>query len=190
MRVFIAIKLTPEIETRLSGIQNKLKTSGAGVKWVEPQNIHLTLKFLGERDDKKIEAIKAVLNETAARWKEYDLEPSSIGAFPSISRPSVIWAGIAKGREETTRLAADIEEGIAKTGIPKEKRPFACHITLGRVKTPGNTQRLAEVLRSLGEDLPQGQVMLRVERITLFKSTLTAKGPVYEALHEAHLKKS
>jgi 2'-5' RNA ligase len=188
MRAFIAIRLSAEVENFLFRIQERLKASGADVKWVEPHNIHLTLKFLGERDNKQIEAAKAVLNETAASFKEYDLQPSSVGAFPKIEHPSVIWVGADKGCPETIRLANTIEDGIARLGIPKEKRPFACHITLGRLRTPKNIQGLVEELKLLGIGLPEPAPLLKVNKITLFKSTLTSKGPLYEILNDANLK--
>lgn len=188
MRAFIAIKLSVEVENFLFRIQERLKASGAFVKWVEPQNIHLTLKFLGERDNKQIEAAKAVMDETAVKFKQYDLQPASIGAFPNIQHPSVIWIGADKGCPETVRLAEDIEDGICRIGIPKEKRPFACHITLGRSKTPKNIQGLVEQLDLLGKGLPEPAPVLKVNKITLFKSTLTSKGALYEILHETNLK--
>ena len=188
MRAFIAIKLSAEVESFLSRIQERLKASRADVKWVEPQNIHLTLKFLGERDNKQIEAVKAVIDETAAKFKEYALQPSSIGAFPNIRHPNVIWVGADKGCPETAQLAEDIEDGICRIGIPKEKKPFACHITLGRSRTPKNIQRLVEQLDLLGKGLPESAPILKVDKITLFKSTLTSKGALYEVLHETNLK--
>ncbi|MFA5096296.1 MAG: RNA 2',3'-cyclic phosphodiesterase [Candidatus Omnitrophota bacterium] len=190
MRAFIAIRLSVEVEDFLSRIQEKLKASGADVKWIEPRNIHLTLKFLGERDDKRIEETRTALEETAARSKEYILQPSSIGAFPDIRHPSVIWAGVSQGAPETIKLALDIEEGICRIGIPKEKRPFTCHITLGRSRTPKNIQGLVEQLSILKEGLLEHAPAMRVDKITLFKSTLSSKGPLYEVLHEANLKKT
>ena len=190
MRAFIAITLSAETKNFLSHIQEKLQASRADVKWVEPRNIHLTLKFLGERDNKQIEDAKATMDETAAKFKEYDLQPSSIGAFPNIQHPSVIWIGADRGCPDTVRLADDIEEGICRIGIPKEKKPFACHITLGRSRTPKNIEGLVEQLTLLGKELPEPAPVLKVDKITLFKSTLTSQGALYEILHEAHLKKT
>jgi len=190
MRAFIAIRLSLKVEDFLARIQEKLKAPGADVKWVEPRNIHLTLKFLGERDDKRIEEAKTILEETAARFNEYTLQPSSVGAFPDIQHPGVIWIGVNQGAPEKIRLARDIEEGICRIGIPKEKRPFACHITLGRSRTPKNMRGLVEQLSILKEGSWEPAPILKVDKITLFKSTLSSKGPLYEVLHEANLKKT
>ncbi|MFA5096556.1 MAG: RNA 2',3'-cyclic phosphodiesterase [Candidatus Omnitrophota bacterium] len=190
MRAFIAIRLSVEVEDFLTGVQEKLKASGADVKWVEPRNIHLTLKFLGERDNKRIEEAKTILEETAARFNEYTLQPSSVGAFPDIRHPDIIWIGVSQGTPETVQLVQSIEEGICRIGIPKEKRPFACHITLGRSRTPKNIQGLVEQLNILKEGFWEPAPVLKVDKITLFKSTLSSKGPLYEVLHEANLKKT
>ena len=188
MRTFIAIELPKEIKDSLSEVQDKLKTSGADVKWVSPNNIHLTLKFLGEIDDKKLDKIAQILEKITKDESTYPLRLSSIGAFPKINFPRVIWVGIDKGDIETKEIVNALEENIAKIGIPKEDRPFSSHITLGRVKSSLNRQGLVENLNSLTNYTEEEKLEFLVTKITLFKSTLTPKGPIYEALKEASLK--
>lgn len=187
MRVFIAIELPGEIRDALSNLQEQLKASGADVKWVEPQNIHLTLKFLGERDAKLIEKIMQILEEVAKVNHSYRAIISSVGAFPKINFPRVIWVGIDKGDSETKQIAKELEEKIARAGIPKEDRPFSTHITIGRVKSPLNRQQLAQDLNNL-QLAGLKTLEFPVTKITLLESTLTPKGPIYEALKEASLK--
>ena len=190
MRTFIAIELPKEIKDSLSKVQDKLKTSGADIKWVSPQNIHLTLKFLGEIDDKKLDKITQILEEITKNSNPYPLRLSCVGAFPKINFPRVIWIGIDKGNTETKEIAKALEENIAKIGIPKEDRPFSCHITLGRVKSSLNREGLVENLNNLANYTEKEKLEFLVTKITLFESTLTPKGPIYEALKEASLKTS
>jgi len=185
MRTFIAIALPQEMRDYLACIQAELKKCQADVKWVQPENIHLTLKFLGERDEKKIEKIKEILEETAREKACFSLRLCNIGAFPKIDFPRIIWAGIDAGEKETEALALELEERIAKIGIPKEDKPFSSHITIARIKSPANREGLVQGLKKIPQI--QGKEF-RVEKITLYKSTLTPKGPIYEVLKEANLK--
>ena len=185
MRTFIAIALAQEIQDYLAGIQEQLKKCRADVKWVQPENIHLTLKFLGERDEKKIEKIKEVIEETAREKVCFSVRLCNIGAFPKVESPRVIWVGIDEGERETKEIAYELEEKIAKIGIPKEEKPFSSHITIARLRSPSNRENLVQELKKL----PKIQnKKFPVTKITLYKSTLTPKGPIYEALKEANLK--
>lgn len=189
MRTFIAIELPQEIKDSLSNLQGQLKASGADAKWVEPQNIHLTLKFLGERDVKLIEKIIQILEGVAEEKKSFQIRISSLGAFPKPNAPRVIWVGVDKGDSETKEIAKELEEKIAKIGIPKENRPFSSHITIGRIRSALNRERLVQDLNNLQHKFGQETLEFLVTKITLFKSTLTPKGPIYEVLKEANLKK-
>lgn len=188
MRLFIAIELPTEIKDCLFGIQEQLKASGADIKWVEPQNIHLTLKFLGDTNEKKIAPIMRILEETAQEKTDFMIRISSLGAFPSLSSIRIIWAGIDRGDAIVCQIAKDLEGRIASIGIPKEKRPFSSHITIGRTKSGLNSDKLARDIEILGKTLAGKNLEASVKKITLFKSTLTPGGPVYEALKAASLK--
>jgi len=187
MRAFIAVELPEDIRGSLARIQEKLKTAQADVKWVEPQNIHLTIKFLGERDDKKIEKIMQILEETASDKKAFQACICSIGVFPKVDFPRVIWLGIDKGDSEIKTIAKELEEKIAKIGIPKEERPFSSHITIGRTKSALNRENLVQCLKKTANDFEMERLEFNITRLTLFKSTLGPKGPTYEALKVANL---
>jgi len=177
MRTFIAIELPQDIKDSLSALQDKLKTAPAEVRWVKHENIHLTLKFLGEIDAKQLDKIKLILQEVARDHHEFKTRVSTLGVFPNLNYPRVIWVGLDKNDEPVQKIVQDLEEKIAKLGIAKEKRTFTSHITIGRVK--------------LGKFIaPENQASreFTVHKITLFKSTLTPGGPVYEILQEANLK--
>jgi len=185
MRSFIAIKLPEEVRNTLAKLQDKLKTQGADVKWVEPVNIHLTLKFLGEINDKQLDKIIKILEEVAVNKKCFQMHISSIGAFPKIHFPRVIWVGLDKGEKETKELAKELEEKISVVGIPGESRPFSSHITIGRTRSDLNRTKLAEDLKTIDF---LGGPEFTVSKINLLKSTLTPKGALYEDLKEASLK--
>jgi 2'-5' RNA ligase len=184
MRTFIAITLPQEIKQQLGLLQEQLKRSAADVKWVQPHNIHVTLKFLGEIDEQKLEEITAILQDTVKEEACFTASLSCLGAFPRMTSPRVIWVGIDKGKDELTRIAKELEEKISRMGLPPEDRPFASHVTLGRVRSPANVHRLVKTLAGMTGQPAQE---FPVTKITLFKSTLTPTGPVYEALKEASL---
>ncbi|MCX5697614.1 MAG: RNA 2',3'-cyclic phosphodiesterase [Candidatus Omnitrophica bacterium] len=188
MRTFIAIELPPDIKESLGKLQAGLKQTGADVKWVNPDNIHLTLKFLGEVDDKKIIEIENILGEVAKSSKSFYINPCSIGVFPKIEFPKVIWIGIDKGDSETKVIAGKLEQSLAQIGIPKEDRPFSSHITIGRTKSFLKRDKLIQELKNLEGKIAGKFREFPVTKLTLFKSTLTPKGPIYEILSHTELK--
>jgi len=187
MRTFIAIELPHEIKDSLARLQAQLKTAGADVKWVESKNIHLTLKFLGEVDEKKLLKLQQVLEEIVRSKTCFTIRLAALGAFPRMSSPRVIWVGIDKGEKETQEIAKDLEDALWKLGIPKEDRPFSSHITIGRTRSGLHAGDLAAQINNLSTSVSQEPQEYPVKTIMLFKSTLTPQGPLYEILKEAHL---
>lgn len=184
MRTFIAIELPQNIKDLLSRLQTKLKTSSAHIKWVKPENIHLTLKFLGEIDEKKIPGISSALSEIARKTGCFSIKLSSLGAFPGINSARVIWIGIEKGEENVKEIYKAMEENLKKEGFPEEKREFSSHITLGRSKSARNRSSLIKILNSLKDAPLKENAEFPVEKITFLKSTLTPGGPVYEVIKD------
>jgi len=182
MRTFIAIEISETIRNALVQIQSHLKYSGADVKWVEKDNIHLTLKFLGEISEEKTEKIKTILDSIAKEAKPFEMTVKEIGAFPKIEYPRVIWVSLDKGRDESKILAEKIDEALSKIGFQKETRPFASHLTIGRVRSAKNKAALKEKMTSC-ELLSISPYS--VSSVILFQSTLTPKGSIYAKLHEA-----
>ncbi|MGE5308149.1 MAG: RNA 2',3'-cyclic phosphodiesterase [Deltaproteobacteria bacterium] len=178
MRTFIAIALPPSIHAYLKGIQDTLKKAEADVKWVEPANIHLTLKFLGEIDGPTVEKVKGAMADAAAGVARFQMGLSALGGFPTSTSPRVVWMGIKEGIAPLKDLASRLEERLAPMGLA-EDRPFAAHITLGRTRSSRNRRQLAESLQQPPAQLP---APFEVAGVTLFKSTLSPKGPAYEAL--------
>ena len=185
IRVFIAIELDKETQSYLSNIQSELKETEADVKWVKSENIHLTLKFLGNIDLSKINQIKEILTKISQENTEFTIELSGIGAFPKMEYPRVIWIGIEKNQDKVIKITEDLQERLTTLGIPEENRPFQAHLTLGRVKSNLNRSILVEKLKNI--KLPQ-KPSQSVNKLTLFKSTLTPGGPIYEILSESNFK--
>ncbi len=188
MRTFIAIPLPKETKDLLSKLQNQLKSCGADVKWVQPQNIHLTLKFLGEINEEELNKISLVLEEMDNKISVFTVSIDSIGAFPRINSPRVIWVGPGSGDNEIKILAKELEERLNEIGISREEKPFSSHITLGRMRSGLKIDKLINGLKELTLPQQAGGREFPVHKITLFKSTLTPKGPDYEILKEANLK--
>ena len=181
IRTFIAIELSDEIIATLADIEEQLRHKIPGAKWVNPENIHLTLKFLGHIIPSAVEDIKSDLNKIASQTKPFQIRLSSPGAFPSLGSPRVIWMGIDKGDKESVDLAGRIEEKTACLGIEKENRAFHPHLTLARVDFLKDKDLLKNAFSSL-KVLP---VEMTVSKLSLFQSTLTREGSIYMVLHTA-----
>ena len=183
MRLFIATPLGPQAEQHLGNIIADLRPHGGGVKWVDPKNIHLTLRFLGETEQDRVPKISALLDQVVEGVSAIPSEIGGLGAFPNLKRPRVIWAGINGGVEELSKLARQIELGVRQLRFEKESKGFKAHLTLGRVR---DHRKLGPLSGLLG-DYRMEPLPLTFDRVVLFKSTLTPRGPIYERLHEARL---
>jgi len=161
-----------------------LKYSGADVKWVAKDNIHLTLKFLGEVSEEKIEVIKSILDGITSKTRPFEITVKDIGAFPKIEYPRVIWAGLDKGSDESKVLAEKTDNALSSIGFEKETRPFTAHITIGRVRSSKNKDALKDKMHSVDDKLLSGATQ-SVSSVILFKSTLTPSGSIYTKLHES-----
>ena len=182
MRTFIAIELSKDIKEALARVESHLKYSGADVKWVASENIHLTLKFLGEISEEKCEEVKTALDEVAKSTIPFEVSLKDIGAFPKIEFPRVIWIGLDKGTKESIELAAKIDEALSKIGFNKEARPFAAHLTIGRVRSAKNKDALKE---NIAKHPPEAAGHHLASSVILFHSELTPAGSIYTKLHEA-----
>ncbi|MDP2941155.1 MAG: RNA 2',3'-cyclic phosphodiesterase [Candidatus Omnitrophota bacterium] len=188
MRAFIAIDLPLEIKDAFRLLQEQLKNGRPDVKWVEPKNIHLTLKFLGEISEETSTEIKKIVEEVAKENPNFQARISSAGAFPKIDFPRVIWVGVNPGGAQASKIAAQLEEKIAKLGIPpEEKRLFSPHITIGRLRSNKNTQSLISGLKNAADTLAGKNLSFLAREIIFYKSTLTPAGPAYEPLSKANL---
>ena len=161
------------------------------MRWVSAGHFHITLKFLGEVENKRLLEAQRALSALAGRFEPFDFTVSGIGAFPDFERAQVFWAGIAEGAETLGRLAAETEKEFQAIGFPKETRPFHAHVTLGRVRSLKNNESLQKMISVMKQEERSQGFRGRAGRFSFYKSTLTPEGPVYEVLsrHELSEKK-
>ncbi len=173
MRAFIALPVAADIQRVLGEACRKLAAAGGmGMRWVPPQQIHLTLKFLGDIDDDAAPAVSERLSGVAGRFSPWSARLHGLGAFPNPSSPRVVWAGVDdEGR--SAAVQAEVEDALARIAIAKESRPFAPHLTLGRRRPGGAFRR--ETLREVSIDPAE----FTIDRLVLFQSTLTPSGAVH-----------
>jgi RNA 2',3'-cyclic 3'-phosphodiesterase len=186
MRAFIAVTLPPPIAAYLSDLQSSIKTVGADITWVKPHNIHLTLKFFREIEEKDIRSIASHAHDLLKDFPLFSLKLGAIGGFPSLAVPKIIWVGLTGGGSELTKLIGKINEAIVQGNLAAaEDKPFSAHITLGRMKTNTQMRQLSAYLARL--PAPPDNMVCPVSKITFFSSTLTGSGPIYQALVEITL---
>ncbi len=188
MRSFIAVDLSKEIRERIKEIQKQfvgMEQSGVKLKFVNPWQMHQTVKFLGEVPEDNVDEIKNMLSEITQ--KPFDIELRGVGFFPKAKLETarnirVIWIGLWRGIEELKALQADVESKMHILGFPFEKR-FSAHTTLCRVKKPLSREEIGPILNKIAElrDVEAGK--MHVEELKLKKSTLTPKGPIYEDIY-------
>jgi len=194
IRTFIAIELPSPVQEALATAQDRLRQaigrsdSGAvsQVRWVAPQSIHLTLKFLGDVPAERIPVVTQAVTQAASGFKPVSLALSDAGCFPNLQRPRVVWVGLQGDLEALEKLQKAVEGALARLGFPKEERAFTPHLTLGRVRDAATAQER----RSLGEatrGLVVPQVRFTAEEIAVMRSDLQPAGAVYTRLAAAPL---
>lgn len=184
MRTFIAITLSEQIREGLRSQLNTVQKIDSGVKWVKPENIHLTLKFLGDVEENSIDSIVDAINESVIYTEHFELSVQKAGAFPNMNRPKVLWVGINKGKERIIEFASKIDQHLFEMGFEKEKHKFSPHITIGRVKYLKNINQITSQLSRLFKN---DEAMI-VKDVKLIKSILKPSGAEYTPLHVTQLK--
>ena len=185
MRTFIAIDLDQTIKDALSALIKKLDSGDRNIRWVKPQGMHLTLKFLGEVSEDKIQEVQSVLGRIVEDYSRFQLSLKGTGTFPPEARiPRVLWIGIEENAS-LQNIQARVENELHKIRFPKEKRKYHPHLTLGRVK---GSQNLETVMETFGSHNRAEFGNMTVNRLTLFKSTLKPSGAEYTILSEFCLK--
>jgi len=181
IRAFIAVEIEDNnLIQKILSIQKDFSQTGAQLKLVEPENIHFTLRFLGNISsatvDKIYEAMKTI------EFSPFELELYGVGCFPSLSRINNVWIGTRKGKEEITRIYEDLEAQIRRLKFPPEGKGYTPHATIARVKSAYNKDKLARIISKFSS-LEIGSMTLN--SIRLKESKLTPKGPVYSTLKSA-----
>lgn len=188
IRAFIAIELPDSVKAAISRIQADVRRGEhASVKWVNPDGVHLTLKFLGNIDPELIPDIGRAMSQAAAGLGPVRLELSRVGAFPNLRAPRVVWVGLEGDISTLQVLYKQIEDRLAELGFPPEGRAFSPHLTLGRVRQGAarpEQQRLAQAISSTKLD---DRAAFEAGSVSLMRSTLTRARAIYSRILEAGL---
>ncbi len=179
LRAFIAFPLPGHMISRIVGIQEELATLGITAKWVKPENIHLTVKFLGDMEPALVPDVGRAVERAADGMQPLKPAAKGIGVFPNLRRPNVIWIGLGGELRPLSEFHARLETGLRALGFPPEKRIFSPHLTIGRFKKRINLKTLAGVVERFETYGPEG---FAADRIILYRSRLLKTGPVYSEL--------
>ncbi len=185
IRTFIAVDLDKTIRDRTVALQEALARSGTEVKWVEPENLHVTLLFLGEVDDREVPAVCRVVGEQVQQHALFPMSVEKAGCYPNPRRPRVLWVGVGQGTQELCTLHDALEPPLLELGCyRREDRQYTPHITLGRVKSDRSTQQLSAALAKHA-GWTCGETTVR--EVLVLSSTLRPDGPEYAVLSRAKL---
>jgi len=184
IRSFLAIELPKAILKKIAEIQGDLKSSHADVRWVNPEKIHLTLKFFGNIEEARIEAIIKAIESSIHRTEVFSLGVTGIGAFPHGKNPRVIWMGLIDEKGILIPFQKQLETELEEIGFEPEKRAFQPHLTLGRVNSSRGKE---ELIRRMERYREENFGEISVENVILFKSDLKPTGAIYTRLREVEL---
>jgi 2'-5' RNA ligase len=173
-----------DLKRRIASVEETFRKVAPGVKWVAEENLHVTLKFLGNVAAERTGSVEAALVEAVQGAAPFEIEVAGAGAFPGPAKPRTVWIGITSGSEALAELARRIDKRLEKLGFAREDRPFRSHVTIGRVKDPHDAMDLGPALTGaqvgvLGSAL--------VGSIALMRSDLRPEGPIYSVLAEIPL---
>lgn len=182
IRAFIALTLPAPVRKTLAAVTEELvpRVPDGAVKWVEPERIHLTLRFLGNTPVEQLESISSALNTVAAANPPFSLSLDRLGCFPNERRPRVIWVGLNGEVDALQRVKSELDKALVPLGWEPEERRFHAHLTLGRVK-----RQHREI--ALPWDTAVVPASWQVEAVHLIESQLRSTGPVYTIRHSARL---
>jgi 2'-5' RNA ligase len=181
LRVFLALFPPPEVQAAAAAAIDRLRGPGDRVSWVKPENLHYTLRFLGEVEESDARRAGEAAAEAAAAHRAFDAALGGLGAFPDGGRARVLWVGLSEGEEPMLALAREVERSLERRGFEPEARPFAAHLTIGRVRDPGR-----DWTEALVEAAPPA-ARWRVDRVLLIRSTLSPEGSRYAEIAAAPL---
>jgi 2'-5' RNA ligase len=185
MRTFIAIEIPAEIIKEMAKVQDELKRSGADAGWTRPEGIHLTLKFLGEVPETKIEEIKNALVQAAEATSRFRLKIAGAGAFPNPKNPRVVWLGVSGDSDRLSALQGSVEKSMTAIGFDREERAFSPHLTLARIKYLRPRYSWQKAIDSI-KDIRLAE--FDVDHVSLMRSDIKPSGAVYTEIGSVRLK--
>jgi 2'-5' RNA ligase len=184
VRLFIAIDLSDTLRRQLSEQMGQLTRSlgDESIRWIKVSNIHLTLKFLGETPENKVDQIQQALGNIASRFSSFEMQIRNFGCFPNIRKPRVFWIGVHEPTGIIKKLHAAIETDLEGLGFSKEGRPFRAHLTLGRLRKHVPSSDLRDLTKHL-ETVQVGELGTEIVReVCLIRSILRPSGAEYTRL--------
>ena len=184
MRTFIAIEVPSEVKTAVAALQDELRRAAADVTWTNIENIHLTLKFLGEVEKKLLSDIEKICLETVAEFQPFSLSINGTGAFPNARHPRVLWIGLAGEVNTLESLQERLDERLASIGFEPEEKDFSPHLTVGRVRSNKNARELL----ALADVYSLPALSFVVQEVLLMKSDLHPSGASHTELARARMK--
>jgi 2'-5' RNA ligase len=188
LRTFLAIEIPPEIKKAIFRQSDGLRqAAGRSVRWTSPENLHLTLQFLGDTTPASLSALTQAIPAEAGQHPPFDLTLRGLGAFPSLHRPRIIWIGL-EAPADLPRLQRSLETVTAQLGYPSDDKPFSPHLTIGRVRDPLAPAELQTLRAALETTKIDALGTFTVPAVHLFKSDLQPGGPIYARLFTAQLK--
>jgi 2'-5' RNA ligase len=190
MRAFIAVELPPDIQDALIRIQNKLRTTLPKIAWTKPDSLHLTLKFLGEISEDQQAAIQDIITGLTQAQRPFEIQLKTLETLPPGRIPRIIWIGTHQAPAQLKQLVNNLEDKICELGIPKEKRSWQAHITLGRIKQPISVDIVEKELNRLKDEIATLNLKFITREVILFKSILKAGGPIYSILKRCQFQDS
>jgi len=188
IRTFIAIELSEDLIKGLSSLEDRLKSfASSSIKWIDPHSIHLTLKFLGQTPLHLVPSITSALDTICRTTRPFELSIAKLGSFPNLRQVQIVWVGVDGEIKGLNQLQQDIERAISPLGFPTEKRAFAPHLSLARVRdtaTVAERQSLGDLLVRTSLTAPLNMI---VSSVSLIQSQLTPRGSIYTTLHKSSL---
>lgn len=189
IRSFIAIELPAAVKQELTVLEDILKKRCPQiVRWVDPQNIHVTLKFLGDVDSDRVDEINMAIDEATQGMSPFHLELKNLGVFPNLNRVNIIWVDVTGDLNRLTYLQKQIESNMEQLGFAREDRDFTPHLTLGRVRDYASTDDHKKIGQVLSQTSFASAQIITVNSVNLVKSQLTNTGAIYTRLYASMFK--
>ncbi len=183
-RTFISIELSAENRRLVADLQERLRAAGARLRWVKPDNLHFTLRFLGELPAAQVARATVATREAVRTATPFAVALGGLGAFPTFERPQVVWVGSQQGAEAVEKLAEDLNAALAREGFPDDPRHFRPHLTLGRSR---DDRQWGDLVRALERHRDAAIGTQRVDVVTVMESRLTPDGPVYTTWEQVRM---
>ena len=179
IRTFVAVPTSSTLQKRAAYLIDRLRCSDANVNWMKPDNLHLTIKFIGDVPNTEVSQVCQAVGTAVGSHGPFAVSYEGMGAFPNCERPKVIWLGVTQGSERLMQLHASVDNSLCDLGILPERRPYQPHLTVGRLRRPVPSPQLGELMAQY-EEFSAGTVV--VKELLVMASFLGRGGPTYDVM--------